>query len=118
MSFANTLNRFKLLSDLDDTDVSKWSPVLRESMEYVRSMIQKDCLTESEQRRVDSAAGVYAYYRYICYTIDNEKSFRAGDMNVTFNGDKLKLAEKMWESELKSLQNITGESPFVFRRML
>ncbi len=86
-------------------------------MDYVRSLVKKDTLTESEERRIDSSAGVYAYYRWTGYTIDNERSFRAGDMSVTFNSDKLSLAEQMWKSELNSLSDITGESPFVFRRM-
>ena len=117
MSFANTLNRFRLLSGLDDAEITRWSPVLRESMEYVRTLVNTDEFTDEQERRADSAAGVYAYYRYVCCTIDDERSFRAGELNVTLNSEKSQLAEKMWESELKALRDSLVDAPFVFRRI-
>ncbi len=121
MSFEKTLNRFKLISGLADNEAGKWLGLIKESNAYVRSLVTKDELYDIDEDRIDNCAAVYAYYRYICYNINDESSFSAGDLSVSFNENKLKAAKEMWESELESISDITdtslSDSTFVFKRV-
>lgn len=115
MSFENTLNRFKLVSGLSDEEAARWLPVLRESAEYVKGLVEKESLSQEEALRVDNAAGVYAYYRYALYSLRDENSFSAGDVRVYLNRNKAEEARLMWEDELSQLNDIALCSHFTFR---
>ncbi len=119
MSFENTLNRFKLISGLSSQEAENWSGLLSDSREYLRSLTVKDELFSGDEKRLDNAAAVYAYYRYLCCYVGEESSFELGDFKVTYNNDRLKAAEKLWESELKSLSDLVSseQSHFFFKRV-
>ncbi len=120
MSFENTFERFKLISGLSSQEAQVWSGLVSESRDYLEGIVFKDDLLLSDKKRLDNAAAVYAYYRYLSYTVNDESYFSAGDLKVSYNRDKLKAAEKMWESELKSLGDIvdTSNSVFYFKRVI
>ncbi len=117
MRFEITLNRFRLISGLSDSDAEKWLPVIRDSIDYVSSLVTKKDPTERDLERVQSAAGVYAYYRYIAYSVDTESRTSVGSFSMLSNSKKLLEAEKMWESELESLGDIISDGSFFFRRI-
>lgn len=117
MSFNNTYNRFKLVSSLSDEEASKWVPLLKESSEYVYSHVIKENLTDSDCIRLDNAAGVYAYYRYIVYSFRAENSFSAGDVTVSLNTDMVNEAKIMWETEELGLDDLISSSSFIFKRV-
>lgn len=117
MSFENTLNRFKLISGLSDEEAVKWLPILRESVEYVKTLVTKEDLSDYDRIRLDNAAGVNGYYRYITYSLETQNSFSAGDIQVNVNKDKVKDAQLMWQTEMSALNDIIDCSPFTFRRV-
>ncbi|MCH5303396.1 MAG: hypothetical protein J1E41_00910 [Ruminococcus sp.] len=121
MNFEKILNRFKLISGLADDEAQKWGDLIKESNSYVRGLVTKVELFDSDEDRIDNASAVYAYYRYICYNVDEESSFSAGTLKVNLNQNKLTYAKKMWESELEGLSDLTdtseSNSTFVFKRV-
>lgn len=119
MSAENTLSRFTLISGLSADEVQNWSELISESREYIGSLVTKEDIFELDEKRLDNAAAVYAYYKYLCYSVNDETSFSAGDLKVSFNNDKLKAAEKMWENELESIKDIadTEKTLFYFKRV-
>ena len=119
MSVENTLNRFKLISGLESGEAEQWQDLVSEAREYIDSLVIKDDIFELDEKRLDNAAAVYAYYRYLCYSSSDESSFSAGDIKVTFNNDKLKAAKEMWDMELENIKDIadTGKSLFIFKRV-
>ena len=117
MSFEKALNRFTLLSGLSDEEALKWLPVVKDAIVYIESLVTKENLTELDNARLSSAAGVYAYYRYLCYSIDSEDSVTLGNLHLSANQKKIEEAEKMWKTELDSLSDLLGDDSFIFRRM-
>lgn len=119
MSYDNTLNRFTLISGLDICEAQKWADIVNESRDYIDRLVTSDELFEDDIKRLDNAAAVYAYYRYVSCNVSGESSFSAGDLKLSFNNDKLNAAREMWENELKSLSDIvdTEKSVFYFKRV-
>lgn len=117
MSFENALNRFTLLSGLSDEEALKWLPVVKDAIVYIESLVKKRKLNEGDRIRLSSAAGVYAYYRYLCYSIDDDSSVTLGSLHLSANQKKIEEAEKMWNTELSALSDLVKDDSFVFRRM-
>ena len=121
MSFDITLKKFRLISGLTEEELAQWVPVIRESLDYVKSLLVCGALNESDKIRVASAAAVYAYYRYISYSVREESAFSAGDMSVTFNSEKRAQAREMWLDELSGIADIadaSAASGFVLRAVV
>ncbi len=120
MNLERTIDRFRLISGLDANAVLEWRDLISDSREYLDSVVIKEDLFESDEKRLDNAAAVYAYYKYLSYTISEETSFSAGDLRVSYNNEKIKAAKEMWESELESIKDIvnTDKSVFVFKRVI
>ena len=117
MEFNVTLDRFKLVSGLADEEVSKWFQVIRDTSEYVYSLVTKDSLTDGDKRRLDKAAGIYAYYKYLLYSQSIENSFSVGEVSVTENKDRVKDAQQMWEKEKSDIGDIITATNFLFKRI-
>lgn len=117
MSFEKALNRFTLLSGLSDEEALKWLPVVKDAIVYIESLIRKENLTELDKARLSSAAGVYAYYRYLCYSIEDEDGVTLGSLHFSANQKRIEEAEKMWNTELRALSDLFRDECFVFRRM-
>ncbi|MCH5299572.1 MAG: hypothetical protein J1E96_07410 [Ruminococcus sp.] len=117
MSFEKALNRFTLLSGLSDEEALKWLPVVKDAIVYIESLVTKKDLTERDKTRLSSSAGVYAYYRYLCYSIDDEDNVTLGSLHLSANQRKIEEAEKMWQTELKTLSDLFRNDSFIFRRM-
>lgn len=116
MTFDNAYNKFKLITDLSDAELLKWIPVLKEAVLYIESLVKKANLTEVDNIRLDNAAAIYAYYRYVNYSTGDENSFTAGDLSVSKNNDRLKVAENMWEKELEMISDLVT-TKFIFKRV-
>ena len=71
MNFENTQNRFRLLSGLSETECEQWNSVMSEAAEYVKSIVVKKKLTESDMDRLGNLAGVLAYCKYMIYSIES-----------------------------------------------
>lgn len=116
MTLDNTLKRFRLITGLSDEEISKWLPVLKDSMIYVEKLVTKTELSEYDVRRLDNAAAVYAYYRYVSYSVGEENSFSAGEISVTVNKDRIKEAEHVWNTELETIGDLVNTG-FIFKRV-
>lgn len=116
MTFDNAYKKFLLISGMSHEDASPWLSVLKEAMSYVESLVTKQKLSECDFTRLENAAAVYAYYRYVSYSSGEESSFSAGDLSVTFNKEKIEVAKKMWKTELDSLNDLVS-SGFIFKRV-
>ncbi len=119
MNIENTLSRFRLISGIEENEASDWAELVTEARDYLDTLVIKDEITELDEKRLDNAAAVYAYYRYLSYTSERETSFSAGDLKVSFNNDKIKAAKEMWETELNGIKDIVdnNESLFLFKRV-
>lgn len=115
MDLNTILDRFILLSGLDRSAALSWASILEDAGRYVRTLCAKEEPTDDENTRLDSLAGVYAYYRYLVYTFDNTRTVRAGDLSVTYDSGALNRAEQLWKSELAQNGDLVDGSYFTFR---
>ncbi len=118
MSFNDTLNRFKLVAGLEDSETAMWIPLINDAREYVYSLAVKEDLSDFDKKRIDKAAGINAYYRYSVYTSKDESSFSAGDISIIANKDNVKNAKAIWDRELENICDIVQGSSFAFKAVM
>ncbi|MBR2109315.1 MAG: hypothetical protein IJ932_05145 [Ruminococcus sp.] len=117
MNFENTQNRFRLLSGLSETECEQWNSVMSEAAEYVKSIVVKKKLTESDMDRLGNLAGVLAYCKYMIYSIESGSGFRAGELTVNADNATAKNANAIWQNELKLNCDLVSENAVIFKRV-
>lgn len=115
MNFENTQNRFMLLSGLSEEECERWYAVLKESENYVRGIIVKKDLNESDNDRLGTIAGVLAYCKYMTYSVEAGSGFRAGELTMSADKDTFNNAQALWQNELRLNSDLISDSDFVFR---
>ncbi len=115
MSFENAQNRFRLLSGLSEDECEHWSSVLNESLDYVQGIVTKKELSDADERRLGTLAGVLAYCKYMIYSIEAGSGYRAGEITVNADNDTYKNAQSIWQNELRLNSDLVGESRYIFR---
>ncbi len=118
MRLNEVINRFSLVSGLEPSEVTRWTPLCIDAVNELRGKLVPDALNSEENiHRLSACAGVLAYYKYCLYReSDSVKSFTAGSVSVThsdFDGEK---ARKLWEFEKSSVADLLVSSEdFCFR---
>ncbi len=120
MRLNEVINRFTLVSGLEDAEVSKWSVLCSDAMQELSAQLLPDAeKKEGASLRLSNCAGVLAYYKYCLYnTADRVRSFTAGSVSVNIDDNTLEHARLMWEQERKGVADLLcDESSFCFRRV-
>ncbi len=118
MSFKDVVDRFALVSGLEQEEISKWVFVILDCIDYFESMIKGKTLTESESKRLSHACAVYAFYKYSLYNFsDNSSKFKAGDIEITKAENLSDKAHAMWQEEKKEVSSIVDFDDFTFMRV-
>ena len=117
MNFENTQNRFRLLSGLSESECEQWNSVMGEAADYVKSIVVKKKLTDSDKDRLGNLAGVLAYCKYMMYSIESGSGFRAGELTVNADNHTAQNAEALWQNELRLNCDLVSENAFVFKRV-
>ena len=114
MRLKEIIERFTLVSGLEMKDVSRYLPIIADCKAYFESLAP--ALGENDQRRLEHACAVYAFYRISQLgRLDDLRSFKVGDvqMNVEAIGE---AAKKLWETERENISDIVDISGgFAFR---
>lgn len=119
MGLDNALYKFKLLTGLDDSQAEEWIPVIKDSLMYIRTVVDFEALSEEQAASAEKSAGVYAFYQYAGSAANRESSFTAGDLRVEYNDNLLGYADSLWKAELDRLTALSGgkSSAFLFKRV-
>ena len=120
MSLYDTIRRFKLLSGLEGEELSRYSELCNEAFDEIRSLLKvaPESLDSGRLLRLSYAAGALAFYKYCLYTSVNEpKSFEAGEVRVTKNTNKADSARKLFENELSGVADLLKDKGFYFGRV-
>ena len=120
MRLNEVINRFSLVSGLEPSEVTKWTPVCVDAMNEIKRKVLPGVLEdEGNVLRLSACAGVLAYYRYCMYkTGDKTKQFTAGAVSVTMENSDTEKAQKLWEFERRSVEDLlTSTEDFCFRRV-
>lgn len=120
MRLNEVINRFSLVSGLEPSEVTKWTPVCIDAMNEIKSKALPEALeNEADMLRLSACAGALAYYRYCMYkNEDRTKQFTAGAVSVTMENTNTEKAHKLWEFERKSVEDLlVSTEDFCFRRV-
>lgn len=109
----NVLHRFSVISGLNGEDISKWSFLCNESLNYVINHTVKEQLSEYDESRLCSLAASLAFYKLALYDLDCVSSFIAGDVHISKENIQ-NQAERLMQSEMNSCGDITDFGDFCF----
>ncbi len=118
MRLNEVINRFALVSGLEPSEVTRWTPLCVDAMNELRGKLIPDALKKEENvLRLSACAGVLAYYKYCLYKEgEGIKSFTAGAVSVTHSELDGEKARKLWEFERESVADLLESfEDFCFR---
>ena len=118
MSIKEVIDRFALVSSLEQEEISKWIYVIVDCIKYFESKVNVDALPDYKYTRLVHACAVYAYYKYSLYNLVNSTSkFKAGDIEITQSESITDKAHIMWQQEKIEIADIIDFDDFCFKRV-
>lgn len=117
MSLKDVIDRFALVSGLEQEEISKWIFVIVDCIKYFESKLHSS-YTDVERKRLSHACAVYAYYKYSLYNYAQTASkFRVGDVEITNSENLTDKAHAMWQNEKSEIADIIDFDGFYFCRV-
>lgn len=118
MGINEVAKKFLLLSGVDESELSKYLPLIRESIAYVKSILKEEVDVKENSALLTSACGTYAYYKWsLFYSQGDVSYFKAGDLTVSKSSES-KVTERaysLWKESLKEIARFTKSSDFYFK---
>lgn len=118
MGINEVAKKFLLLSGIDESELSKYLPLIRESIAYVKSILKEEVDVKENSALLTSACGTYAYYKWsLFYSQGDVSYFKAGDLTVSKSSES-KVTERaysLWKESLKEIAKFTKSSDFYFK---
>lgn len=118
MGINEVAKKFLLLSCIDESELSKYLPLIRESIAYVKSILKEEVDVKENSTLLTSACGTYAYYKWsLFYSQSDVSYFKAGDLTVSKSSES-KITERaysLWKESLKEIARFTKSSDFYFK---
>ena len=118
MGINEVAKKFLLLSGIDESELSKYLPLIRESIAYVKSILKEEVDVKENSTLLTSACGTYAYYKWsLFYSQSDVSYFKAGDLTVSKSSES-KVTERaysLWKERLKEIARFTKSSDFYFK---
>ena len=118
MGINEVAKKFLLLSGIDESELSKYLPLIRESIAYVKSILKEEVDVKENSTLLSSACGTYAYYKWsLFYSQSDVSYFKAGDLTVSKRSES-KVTERaypLWKESLKEIARFTKSSDFYFK---
>lgn len=121
MSLKNVTDRFLLLSGIEESEIQRWLPLCRDSLEFIESRLKNKQDLEENICRISSAAAALAYYSYslTASAAFEPKRFKAGDVEIeSSNSGMAEAAKALWLSEKEKLGDLLKDECFFFGRII
>lgn len=118
MGINEVAKKFLLLSGIDESELSKYLPLIRESIAYVKSILKEEVDVKENSTLLTSACGTYAYYKWsLFYSQSYVSYFKAGDLTVSKSSESkvTQRAYSLWKESLKEIARFTKSSDFYFK---
>lgn len=118
MGINEVAKKFLLLSGVDESEISKYLPLIRESIAYVKSILKEEVDVKENSALLTSACGTYAYYKWsLFYSQGDVSYFKAGDLTVSKSSESkvTQRAYSLWKESLKEIARFTKSSDFYFK---
>lgn len=97
MSVDNIINRFMLISGINEDEASKFSGICSESYEYIKGITDISD-GEANSALLENAAATLSFYKYTLYLAGSGRlrGFTAGDVTFDSGDDAVKYALELW----------------------
>ena len=118
MGINEVAKKCLLLSGVDESELSKYLPLIRESIAYVKSILKEEVDVKENSALLTSACGTYAYYKWsLFYSQSDVSYFKAGDLTVSKSSESkvTQRAYSLWKESLKEIARFTKSSDFYFK---
>lgn len=117
MRLNDVINRFALISGLEPREVSKWTVLCVDAVQYLRQRILSEAdLCEANVMRLCNAAAALAYYKYTLYSPSAAvRSFSAATVTVSMGEDEKHRAKTLWEEEQALVSDLVRTEDFCFK---
>lgn len=118
MGINEVAKKFLLLSGIDESELSKYLPLIRESIAYVKSILKEEVDVKENSTLLTSACGTYAYYKWsLFYSQSDVSYFKAGDLTVSKSSESkvTQRAYSLWKESLKEIARFIKSSDFYFK---
>ena len=118
MGINEVAKKFLLLSGIDESELSKYLPLIRESIADVKSILKEVVDVKENSALLTSACGTYAYYKWsLFYSQSDVSYFKAGDLTVSKSSESkvTQRAYSLWKESLKEIARFTKSSDFYFK---
>ncbi|MDO4748422.1 MAG: hypothetical protein Q4A12_04505 [Eubacteriales bacterium] len=118
MSLKDVIDRFALVSGLEQEEISKWFFLILDCIQYFESKTKNKSLSESDKKRLSYACAVYAYYKYsLTQSIATAYNFKAGDVEITQSSSMIESAVNLWQQQKQEISDIVDLDDFCFTRV-
>ncbi len=117
MSLKDVVDRFALVSELSQKEISRWIFLIIDCIKYFESICDVDALKESDKKRLSYACAVYAYYKYSLSQSELAHSFKAGDVQISESSSRIDTAKKLWQVQKNEISDIADFSGSCFMRV-
>lgn len=110
MSLKDVIDRFALVSELSQEEISKWIFLILDCIKYFESICDIDALKEGDKNRLSYACAVYAYYKYSLCKSETAHSFKAGDIQISESSSLIEKTASLWQLQKKEISDIVDFS--------
>ncbi len=118
MSLKDVLDRFALVSGLEQEEISKWIFIIVDCIKYFESKLKNKDLDKAQSKRLAYACAVYAYYKYaLANSANTAYSLKAGDVEITKASDMIESASLMWQNQKQEIADLVSFDDFCFTRV-
>lgn len=119
MSLKNVIDRFALVSGVNQNEISQWIFLIADCIKYFESMLKGKTVDDTALARLNYACAVYAYYKYsmLSSTMSAQK-FKAGDVEISTCESAIDRATVLWQNAKSEIADIIDFDSFEFVRVI
>ena len=110
MSLKDVIDRFALVSELSQEEISRWIFLILDCIKYFESICNIDALKESDKKRLSYACAVFAYYKYSLCKSEAVHSFKAGDIQISESSSLIEKTSSLWQLQKNEISDIVDFS--------
>lgn len=110
---------FMLLSSIESSECEKYLPVIKNSTDYVLSILKEGAIKDENISRIEGLCGAVAYYKYALMEF-GKCDDRVNLESMSFSGDvmkKIKSAKMLQDEHFKSCSDLIDNKTVIFKKV-
>ncbi len=120
MNIEAVIERFSIVAKLSIEETSPWIEICKDSVGEIKNNLKNNADTESNSRRLESAAAALSFYKYALYraSVSGMEYFSAGELKIKNDpNSSVKIAATIWKEAKNSIADLLADNDFAFERI-